>query len=203
MAEAKRNLKAILAADVAGYSRLMGDDERATMGRMIFRSTRTMPRRTKFISLMMVIALAGASACAWIEQQTGVSTGAQTGAAVGAAAGGLITAAARADTGWIVAAAVLGAVAGVVVGDYLTREDKMMAGKTANDALETQPTGNTSTWQNPDSGNSGSVTVTDTYQQADGTPCRSFTQTIAAGDRTESGVGTACRAADGTWRIMG
>jgi len=31
MAEAKRTLVAILAADVAGYSRLMGDDERATM----------------------------------------------------------------------------------------------------------------------------------------------------------------------------
>ena len=31
MAEAKRRLAAILAADVAGYSRLMGDDERATL----------------------------------------------------------------------------------------------------------------------------------------------------------------------------
>ncbi len=31
MAEAKRRLAAILSADVAGYSRLMGDDERATM----------------------------------------------------------------------------------------------------------------------------------------------------------------------------
>ncbi len=31
MAEAKRKLAAILCADVAGYSRLMGDDERATM----------------------------------------------------------------------------------------------------------------------------------------------------------------------------
>ena len=31
MAEAKRTLAAILAADVVGYSRLMGDDERATM----------------------------------------------------------------------------------------------------------------------------------------------------------------------------
>ena len=31
MAKAKRRLAAILAADVAGYSRLMGDDERATM----------------------------------------------------------------------------------------------------------------------------------------------------------------------------
>ena len=31
MAEAKRRLAAILAADVAGYSRLMGDDEEATI----------------------------------------------------------------------------------------------------------------------------------------------------------------------------
>ncbi len=43
MAEAKRKLAAILAADVAGYSRLMGDDERATVtalnaSREIFRA---------------------------------------------------------------------------------------------------------------------------------------------------------------------
>ena len=31
MAEAKRKLAAILSADVAGYSKLMGDDERATV----------------------------------------------------------------------------------------------------------------------------------------------------------------------------
>ncbi len=31
MAEAKRRLAAILAADVAGYSRLMSDDEWATL----------------------------------------------------------------------------------------------------------------------------------------------------------------------------
>ncbi len=155
----------------------------------------------KLRTLLMATALVAASACAQIEQQTGISTGAQTGAAVGAAAGGLISAAAGADTGWIVAATVLGAVAGGVVGDYMTREDKLMAGKTTNDALETQATGNTSSWSNPDSGNSGSVTVNETFEKADGTPCRKFTQTISAGNQTESGVGTACRAADGTWLI--
>ena len=36
MAEAKRALLAILAADVVGYSRLMGDDERATMDMLNF-----------------------------------------------------------------------------------------------------------------------------------------------------------------------
>ena len=42
MAESKRRLAAILSADVAGYSRLMGDDEEATIAaldirRQIFR----------------------------------------------------------------------------------------------------------------------------------------------------------------------
>ena len=31
MADSKRRLQAILSADVAGYSRLMGDDEKATL----------------------------------------------------------------------------------------------------------------------------------------------------------------------------
>lgn len=162
-----------------------------------------MSYKMKFFSVLMIFALVGAAGCAQVEQQTGVSTGAQTGAVVGAAAGGLISAAAGADTGWIIAATVLGAVAGGVVGDYMTREDKLMAGKTTNDALETQPTGNTSTWSNPDSGNDGSVTINDTYEQSDGTPCRSFTQTVNAGGQTDSGTGTACRAADGTWQIAG
>ena len=35
MAEAKRRLAAILSADVAGYSRLMGDDEAATVETLI------------------------------------------------------------------------------------------------------------------------------------------------------------------------
>ena len=33
--EGRRKLAAILAADVAGYSRLMGDDERATVATLI------------------------------------------------------------------------------------------------------------------------------------------------------------------------
>jgi len=162
-----------------------------------------MSYRRKLTNLLCVAALLGGTACASIEQQTGLGTRTQTGAAVGAAAGGLITAAAGANTGWIIAATVLGAVAGGVVAEYMTRDDKMLAGKTTNDTLETERTGTTSTWRNPDTGNSGSVTVTDTFQQADGTPCRTFTQTVNAGGRSDSGVGTACREPDGTWRVAG
>ena len=154
------------------------------------------------LGLVSAFALVAVSGCAEIERQTGLSTETQTGAAVGAAGGGLIAAAAGASTGWVIASAVLGAVAGGLIADYMTDKDKELAGQTTTAALETQPAGAASTWVNPDSGNSGSVTVNDTFQREDGTPCRNFTQTIEAGGETTSGTGTACRAADGTWEVV-
>ncbi|HEX9771601.1 MAG TPA: hypothetical protein VGA50_20705, partial [Kiloniellales bacterium] len=109
--------------------------------------------RFKAVCVLSAVALVGATGCAEIERETGLGTGAQTGAAVGGAAGGLIASAAGAGTGWIIASAVLGAIAGGVVGDYLTTRDKELAGQTTTTALETQPAGTQSTWQNPDSGN--------------------------------------------------
>jgi surface antigen len=159
--------------------------------------------RTRILSILLVIALAGTTSCASIERQTGISTDVQTGAAVGAAAGGVIAAVAGANAGWIIAASVLGAVAGGLITDYMTEEDKVMAGDATTDALENQPTGSATTWQNPDSGNSGGTEVTDTYQNTEGEPCRTFTQTVKADGETESGTGTACRSEDGTWKIAG
>lgn len=161
-----------------------------------------MAMRNKALSVVAAAALVGASACANIERGTGVSQEAQTGAAVGAAAGGLIAAIAGADTGWVIAAAVLGAVAGGVIAEQLTKEDKAMAGETTVDALENRPAGEPARWSNPDSGNSGEVVVDETYQEADGTYCRRFTQTINADGKTESGGGTACRTPEGIWKIQ-
>lgn len=155
------------------------------------------------LKVFLACALLVTTACADIERTTGLSKDTQTGAAVGAAAGGIISAIAGASTGWIIAATVLGAVAGGLVADYMTDRDKEMAGATTHDTLENAPTGQTSTWNNPDSGNSGSVTVTDTYQKADGTNCRNFSQTVNAGGETETGTGTACRNTDGTWQVQG
>jgi surface antigen len=124
------------------------------------------------------------------------------GTVVGAAGGGLIAAAAGGGTGWIIAGSLLGGLAGGFVGHKLDARDKRMAEEAAARAFEQNRTGQTSTWSNPDSGNSGSITPTKTYQLASGQYCRRYTQTIRVGGESQEATGTACREADGTWRIQ-
>ena len=73
---------------------------------------------------------------------------------------------------------------------------------TANKAFEQNQTGQTSVWNNPNSGNSGTVTPTKTYQLATGQYCREYTQTILIGGEQHQTYGTACRQADGTWKVQ-
>jgi surface antigen len=67
--------------------------------------------------------------------------------------------------------------------------------------LETVRTGVPSTWQNPDSGYQYEVTPTRTYETA-GTPCREYTVDAVIGGKREQVYGTACRQADGSWKVM-
>ena len=124
------------------------------------------------------------------------------GTVVGAAGGGLIAAAAGGGTGWIVAGSLLGGMAGGYVGHRLDARDKRMAEEAAARAFESNRTGQTSTWTNPDSGNSGSITPTKTYQLASGQYCRRYTQTIRVGGEAQEASGTACRRSDGTWEVQ-
>jgi len=100
------------------------------------------------------------------------------------------------------AGAALGALIGSEFGKSLDRADRIHAARTTQAALEHTKSGQTSTWSNPDSGNSGAVTPTETFQRADGTYCREFQQTIRVGGETKQGYGTACRQPDGSWKII-
>ena len=117
----------------------------------------------------------------------------QIGAATGAAAGG--------KTKGIIAGVLLGGLAGGAIGNYLDANDREYAMNNSYYALERTPAGTTSSWQNPDSGNSGSVTPLRTYE-TDAGYCREFEQTIRVDGRNERGHGTACRQPDGSWRIV-
>lgn len=97
------------------------------------------------------------------------------------------------------AGTLLGAFFGSQIGQSLDRADVGYAGDTTNYALRTN---NTSTWQNPESGNAGTITPTRTFQADSGALCREFQQTITVGGRTERAYGTACRQRDGSWRIV-
>jgi surface antigen len=131
------------------------------------------------------------------KQVGGTLIGAGTGAFVGSRIGH--------GSGRLAATAIgglLGAFVGSELGKSLDRADQAHHERAYHSAMETHRSGQSSNWQNPDSGHYGTVTPTRTYQQPDGTPCREFQQTITVGGRTEQGYGTACRQADGSWCIV-
>jgi surface antigen len=100
------------------------------------------------------------------------------------------------------AGAVLGALAGSEVGRSLDRADRQYVARTTRDSLEYAPSGQTSQWHNPDSGNRGTVTPTRTYRVDDGRYCREFQQTVIIGRQAERAYGTACRQPDGSWQVV-
>ena len=127
------------------------------------------------------------------------------GTLLGAALGGLLGSQLGSGTGNSVAigAGVLaGGFLGNRVGKSLDCRDLAYHNGTAQSSFETQRTGTTSSWQNPDSGAAGTVTPTKTYQRNDGVYCRDFDQTITVDGQTELAGGTACRQPDGSWRIV-
>ncbi len=97
----------------------------------------------------------------------------------------------------IVAGTLIGASIGGSIGSYMDETDRLRAGQT----LETVRTGVSSTWRNPDSGVQYQLTPTTTYETAQG-PCREYTMEALIGGRQEQIYGTACRQADGSWKIM-
>jgi len=125
------------------------------------------------------------------------------GTALGAGGGAAIAALAHASPAWIVGAALMGGLVGGVIGNRLDARDKQMATEAAQQAFEYNRTGQQSVWNNPNTGNSGSITPTRTYQLATGEYCRMYTQTIQIGGEPQTSTGTACRQPDGTWAIQG
>ncbi|MGB8433170.1 MAG: RT0821/Lpp0805 family surface protein [Burkholderiales bacterium] len=124
------------------------------------------------------------------KEDVGMVTGAVLGGVLGHQIGG--------GTGKTVATiggAVLGGFLGSQIGRKMDRDDQL---KTAQ-ALETSRAGQTTTWRNPDTGQTYSVTPTQTHQSPSG-PCRDFKTVTEIDGREEVVHGTACRQPDGTWR---
>ena len=123
----------------------------------------------------------------------------------GAVLGGLLGAQFGSGTGRLIATgagALAGGLLGQRIGKSLDEKDQLMAERTAQASLEHVQTGERSTWSNPDSGATGSVTPTRTFQNDQGENCREFQQTVTIGGETEEAFGTACRQDDGSWKIV-
>jgi surface antigen len=101
-----------------------------------------------------------------------------------------------------IAGALIGGAIGNNIGASLDNADRAAYYSASQQALETAQPGQALPWQNPQSGNSGTITPSNYYQNANGQYCREYTQTINVGGQREEGYGKACRQQDGSWKIV-
>ena len=120
----------------------------------------------------------------------------------GAAAGGFLGHALGGGTAGIIGGAIAGGLIGGAIGDRMDAADRRESERAAQQAFETAPSGQTAQWSNPDNGNHGTVTPTRTFQTDSGQYCREFQQKVVIGGEEQQAHGTACRQADGSWKIM-
>lgn len=131
------------------------------------------------------------------KEETGTLLGAIGGAVIGDALGGR-------GTGKVIAVAagtMAGAYIGREIGKSLDKADRAAMQERTQYSLESTQSGTTSTWANPDSGNSGTITPQPSYANKTDEHCREYQQTVTVGGKTETAYGTACRQPDGTWKI--
>ncbi len=149
------------------------------------------------IALAAMVSLAACATDAG-EKQT-------LGTLIGAGLGGLAGSQIGSGTGQLAAVGagvLLGGLLGSELGKSLDKADKLYAERAAQQSLERAPVGTTSSWSNPDSGNSGTFTPTRTYTASQGLPCREYQTTVTIEGRTQQAYGTACREPDGSWKIV-
>jgi surface antigen len=150
------------------------------------------------LAALVALSLAGCANSGYGQKQT-------VGALAGAGAGGLLGAQFGHGPGQLAATAagtLAGALLGGAVGKSLDQTDELYASRAEYQALEYTPAGSATGWQNPDSGHSGSVIPTRTYQTASGEYCREFQQQAAIGGQVQEVYGTACRQPDGQWQLV-
>ena len=151
----------------------------------------------KLLSLLVILGLL--SSCAddpARKQNMGTIIGGATGALLGSTLGG--------GDGQLVAIGI-GAVAGAFIGNQIgasmDKTDAMKLEQNAQNSLERSPSGKTSTWKNPDTGNSGTFTPKKAVATDNGY-CREFTQQVKVAGKVQDAYGTACRQPDGSWKII-
>ena len=122
----------------------------------------------------------------------------------GAVAGGLLGSAFGSGTGQLVAVGagtLLGAFIGNEIGKSLDRADKAAMGRAETQA-QSAPIGQTIQWENPDSGNFGTVTPTRQGTDTAGRYCREYQTTVTVEGQTQEAFGTACQTENGQWEIV-
>lgn len=156
----------------------------------------------KHISFSILAIALLTSAC---ENSPTGGTKQTVGTVIGAVGGGVLGSQIGSGSGQVAATiggTILGGFLGGYIGKGLDERDQLLAERNAQRTLETSPTGATLAWHNPDTGRSGDFTVDRTYRGSSGGPCREYTTTVTIDGENRRATGTACRQADGSWRLI-
>lgn len=152
-------------------------------------------------ALVPAVALAlPLSACQ--EYGTKETIGTLAGAGLGAWAGSAIDKDGAGGVVAIAAGTLIGGFLGNQIGRGLDKADRLEAERAQYQALEYGRSGARTEWVNPDSGNSGWVEAKPAYVADSGQPCREYTHTVIIGGKEQQAYGTACRQADGSWKVV-
>ena len=160
-----------------------------------------------FAMIMALVATLSLGACAQPGEQNtwGMGNKETMGTLGGAVVGGILGSKVGKGSGrgWATGAgAVLGALAGSSIGRSLDQNDRMYASRAWDRAYDA-PVGQTIKWDNPDSGNYGTVTpIREGRSTSNNGRCREYKQSIFVGGKAETAVGTACQNSDGTWTMI-
>ena len=150
------------------------------------------------LKLMLCVMIFSGFVLAGCESQSGPNQ--QSGAVVGGVLGGVLGHQVGQGHGQT-AATIIGVLVGASIGSNIgKRMDDVDRMKMAT-ALETSKTGTTSSWKNPDTTYEYQMTPTRTYE-SQGEPCREYTLDAEIGGKKQQVYGTACRQADGNWKIV-
>jgi surface antigen len=151
--------------------------------------------RKKYLRWLTPVLVLSLLSCATPPKKEDMGTvlGGVGGGLLGAQVGG-----SKNRTAAIIAGTLLGAIIGREVGRSIDRTDELMA----QNVLEQNRTGQTTSWVNPDTNNQVAVTPTKTYQVSSGQYCREYTTEVWVGGEKQEAYGTACRQPDGSWQIQ-
>ena len=159
--------------------------------------------RTTIAALVVAgVAALPLAGCETIQKETGLNRDTQAGALGGAAFGGIVAALANANPAWIAASVIMGGVAGGALGNYLGKENSEKHVQTNLSALNNLGAGQTASWADNQTGNSGSTTVNRVFTSASGQTCKSYTETVRTNARTVTEEATACRQPNGSWKAQ-
>ena len=151
----------------------------------------------KFMAAMAVISALTLAGCAEGQNQGGATLG-------GALIGGLIGSRFGHGSGNVAMTAVgamIGAGVGSSIGKRMDDVDRMRM-REAEQRAYSAPLRETIIWNNPKTGNSGTITPVRDGKRTSGEYCREFQSEITVGGQLEKGYGTACQQPDGSWKIV-